>query len=131
MGRWVGWLADWILSAAVQSRTRRGDCVPECLEEVFSFVNWDIDKCTQQASGSLFVCVCVFVSLCVSPQSDHTLVSVSGLAGMDMSTQYRPNRVQMGPAAVLILAQPGPAECHKYFPLFRNGSALAAREGGW
>lgn len=35
-------------------------------------------------------------------------------------------------ARELFLAQPASAECHKYFPLFRNGSELVAgeKEGG-
>lgn len=39
----------------------------------------------------------------------------------------------MGRAGELFLARPGSAECHKYFPLFRNGPGRAAegeREGG-
>lgn len=56
--------------------------------------------------------------LCVSV----CLRSVSSLASI-ASAQCRPNTLQMDPFGELFLAQPSVAECHKYFPLFRNDSA--------
>lgn len=56
-----------------------------------------------------------------------------GIAGVGTSAQCSPNTFQMCLASQgVVLGTVASAECHKYFPLFRNGSGLVAveEEGG-
>lgn len=52
-----------------------------------------------------------------------------GIASIGIGAQYSPNILQMCLASrAVVLGTAASVECHKYFPLFRNGSGVVAGE---